>query len=247
MKKSLLSVMLSIMSVVAFATDYNSIAMKAQRFYDQQEWASASAMYDLMLAERPDNHHTYSKAIISAAMRSDTLSQVSLMEASMKFHVPFDSIFTTVQRESFAIGEGALYENFMERIKRAKPWLSRNINAYLLRYYTFRCNPSKMIEYSLNMLTGMPEDISFLTTLAKGYMLNDQQQKSIDTYSKILKIKPDDYNSLLELGNYFYLIFQQNDKDDIARQEALNYFQQAETIISTPYVTKVINKLKHTK
>ncbi len=232
------------MSVATFASDYNSIVLKAQRFYDQREWASASAMLDLMLDERPDNPCTYSRAIVSAAMRSDTLAQLSLMDKAMGFHVPFDSIFTMVQKESFAVGQGSIYEDFMERMKRTQPWMSRSIDAYLLRYYTFRRNPAKMIEYSKIMLAGMPDETAFLSTLAQGYMLNNCQDDAVETYRKILKIKPNDYNTLLELGNYFYLKSKQNPNDNNHQKDALIYLRQAENVRTTPYVANVIAELE---
>lgn len=237
---------LAIATASAVATDYNVLATKADRFYRQQEWASASAMYDLMLDRQPDVAGTYCRAIVSAAMRNDTTAQLALMDKALQFHVPFDSVFTTVERESFAIGQGQLYEDFLYRVKHATPWLSRSINAYLLRYYTFRRNAAKMIEFSKLMLSGMPDDTGFLTTLAQGYMLDNRPQEAIDTYRHILQINPDDYNSLLETGNYYYMLHRQSPENMKAREEALLYLKRAAAIHPTPYVATVIAELENT-
>lgn len=244
--KHLLYLILSVAAMMpSTAADYRTIATKAQRFYGQKEWASATAMYWLMLEEKPDNPDTYSHAIISAAMQSDTTAQLALMEKAMQHHVPFDSIFTAVERESFSVGQGKLYENFMKHIKEAQPWLSRNIDGYLLRYYTFRKDADRMVEYSNIMLDGMPDDTGYLTTLAQGYMLGNKPHEAMSTYRRILFLEPDNYNALLELGNYNLILFRQTGNETY-RKEALSMMRRAEALRPTPYITSVITGLEDT-
>ena len=45
---------LSVTAVASAATSYETTAVKAARFFEWREWASAEALYGLMLAEKPD-------------------------------------------------------------------------------------------------------------------------------------------------------------------------------------------------
>ena len=45
----------TVCTVIAGAVNpYPTLKAKAERFFDHQEWASAAAMFDLMLEEHPD-------------------------------------------------------------------------------------------------------------------------------------------------------------------------------------------------
>lgn len=233
----------SIIVASVSAMDFDTLALKADRFYRFQEWASASAMFELMLDQRPDDTPTYARAIVAAGITADSIKQVSLMERAIDNRIPFDSIFSAVEHESFALGKAPLYEQFLLLVKEKQPWLSRNIDAHLLSYYTFRRNPDKMIEMSQTMLQGLPDSIEFLTLLAQGYTYRDNCDKAIRTYLRILTIDPDNYNALLEVGNYYLLRYESDPTDTDARTVASTHLSAANAIHATPYVTEALNRL----
>lgn len=222
------------------SADYEVLRSRSERFFGQQEWASASAMYDLMIEQQPKVVDTYCHAIVSAGMQSDTLSQIRLMRQSIKAHIAFDSIFKGVKRLSFQVKEGTLYEQFLNVIKRAEPWLTRSADRYLLDYYVFRNDAQKMIDYSKRMLSGLPNDEGFLSILAQGYMLNGQYAESVDTYRRILEISPNNYDALLRLGLYYDSVANES---DAARKEALKFLQRACKIKATPFINAKIARL----
>lgn len=238
--KLIIAVLLCAASIV-YATDYSVIDSRAKRFFNQQEWASASAMYDLMIEQRPSVCENYGYAIVSAGMRNDTLSQISLMERSMNNHIAFDTLFQSVKKVSFSIGQSLLYEDFLLRVKSHYQWLARGIDNYLLEYYVFRNNAPQTITYSRIMLEGMPDNIKFLTYLANGLMQNGQADEAIKTYKKIIDINPNDFNALLNIGNYYLLTATSTNDQKIA----LNYFIRAQKIKSTPYIDNAINSLQN--
>lgn len=238
--KLIIAVLLCAASIV-YATDYSKIESRASRFFNQQEWASASAMYDLMIDRKPSVCENYGYAIVSAGMRNDTLAQISLMDRSLNSHIPLDSLFQSVKKVSFSIGESSLYEDFLIRVKTQYQWLARGIDNYLLEYYVFRNNAPQVIKYSRSMLDGASDNIKFLTYLANGLMQEGQTAEAIETYEKIININPDNYNALLQLANYFQLTA----TTDESRKTALNYFERAQKIKSTPYIEKAIVKLRN--
>ncbi len=182
-------------SLLAHGTDYDVLKLKADRFFDQKEWVSSSAMYELMLDQRPTVASTYGKAIVSAAMRGDTVGELALMKKAIANYVPFDSVFSQVKTVSFSQGQGALYEDFLLRVQRTEPWLARGIDYHLMNYYIFRRDGAKMVEYSEEMLRGLPNDGKFLSILAEGQMLIGDTEKAMATYNQILLLYPSDYDT----------------------------------------------------
>lgn len=232
------------LSFSAAATDYATLGLKASRFYDYKEWASASAMYGLMLEQRPDVASTYARAIISSDMAGEPVSdRMKLLSRSMEARIPLDSIFSAICRDAFDIGQASIYENLLIDLKGYYPWMTRSIDNYLLQYYTFRSDGPKMIEYSLIMLKGMPENTVFLSALAHGYMLTGRDTEAMETYRTILEYSPHDYLSLLNLGNYYYLLAHDEHSDTEAPMLARRYLSEANRLHPTPYVTRLLARL----
>lgn len=223
---------------VGAVNPYPQLEEKANRFFAHSEWASAAAILDLMLEEKPDIPSTYGMAIVSNAMRNDTTAQMRLMQGALDHHIPFDSIFSQVKQWSFHLGKSHLYENFLKEARNAYPWMRRTINSNLLKYYTFRRDGAEMVAYSKVLLEGAPDNIDFLHTLANGYMLSGNESAGIDTYIQILTSYPDDYDALASLGNWHAQKGQTT--------EALEYLTRAYATKPTPYVSALINRLSGT-
>jgi hypothetical protein len=219
----------------AVTRDYAATAAKAARFFKYQEWANAAAMYEIMLEDSAKVVDTYAHAIAVAGMRNMPDYEMSLLERAQKNLIPMDSVFHGVQRVSFAMGHNSLYENFLLLVKQRQPWLTRSIEKQLLRYYMFRSNAPEIIRYSKIMLSGAPENAEYLGNLAMGYMLDGNDAEGIATYRRLLEYHPDNYKTLLVLGNYYDM------KGDTL--QALRYLRHADSIRATPYVTQLINRL----
>lgn len=224
------------------ATDYATLQVKAQRFYHYQEWPSAIAMYTLMLQEQPAVPSTYAHAIVAAGMQQDPARQVAFLRQSMDAHVPLDSIYDLVQQLAFEQGNAPLYENFLESTGNTFHWLRRNIDARLLQYYTWRRNANSMVIYARRMLDGLPDNTDYLTALADGLMLRDDQQQAIDIYLHILAIDPDNYHALLVLGNYYDNLSHLDRFNTEAPILARQYLSRADALRPTPYVTNLLNR-----
>ncbi|MCM1292504.1 MAG: tetratricopeptide repeat protein [Bacteroides sp.] len=235
-----LFILLLFAAMVVPAMAQSDMAVRAARFFQYREWNSAGALYTMLIADEPDNKEYYSRAIVSAGMIGDTLQQSTLTHAALNAHIPVDSIFSAVERTSFSIGQTSLYEQYLLQTKAENPWMTRIIDACLMRYYTYRRNPEGMIAYSTIMLRGNPDDERFLYTLAQGYLYDGQTDRALDTYRHILSLNPQSVDALLYLANYYA---QTATGDKAARQQALDYFRRASNIISTPYIDDQIRRL----
>lgn len=240
LKHLYISLIALLAALSASATGYDTLAVKAERFFGYGEWASAEAMYSLMLEQHPEIPDTYAHAIVAAGMLHNTPLQMHLTDMALTSQVPIDSIFTSVERTSFSVGQTSLYQDYLLQCRDAMPWLTRSINGYLLRYFTYRRDAQGMITYSRMMLDGMPEDEKFLYPLAQGYLLAGDDTQAIATYLRIIDINPKAYQALLYLGNYYA---QRAQSDGSARTLATDYLRRAMEINPTPHVQSLLHTL----
>lgn len=224
--------------MAAAAPSYDDYAVKAARYFGFGEWASAGALYAIMISERPDVIDNYSHAIVSAGMMADTVTQANLTHLALSNRINVDSLFTSVEQTSFEVGQTSMYEHYLQLVRRDSPWLTRVVNGYLLRYYTYRNFGPGIVEYSRLMLEGAPDSERFLMSLAYGYLLCGRTSDAVDTYLRVTVVNPLNYEALLYLGNY-YADF----SDDIYRSLARQYFQAAYNVRHTPYVARALKNL----
>ena len=232
-----------LMPLLAHATGYESLQVKAGRFYHYGEWPSALAMYQLMLDARPNEPSTYCHAIVAAELSDQRNEAVRLLGQSLEARVPLDSVFNGVRVLAFEQGDAVLYERFLEDTAERYPWMRRNIDARFLDYYTWRRDGQGMVEYATRMLSGLPDNVGYLTALADGYFTLGQDRHAVETYDKIIALDPSNYHALLVLGNYYYDMRQQNRFDDAALELARQYLSRADTLRPTPYVTTLLSTL----
>ena len=233
MRKILIFIILSC-SLVAFAGQrYEQLSLRAARSFEWKEWSSAAALYELMLQERPDSLATYSYAIVANQMIPDTAATIDLLERAMSHGIGLEDVLEAVRTTDFSIGQGDLYGRYLLLLSEGMPWMKRGLDHQLLKYYNFRHDGPMIVKYARDMLTGLPDSTEYLSYLAKGYLLCNDDDKAVEIWKKILEIDPRHYTTLLELGNYYQLKGNRN--------EALPYLELAQSIHPTPYVAKSLN------
>lgn len=229
-------------------TNYNRLEAKAESFIQIKEWNSAYAMQLLMMEEHPNETVHYSRAIVLNGLMKDEKTQLDLLEQSLKRDMPLDSIFSEVNEFAFSISEPQEYEHFLLLVKKRNRWLSRHINIRLLDYYSFRNDAANMVEVGNELLSATPDDINYLSVVARGYFLLNDYENGVNMYKRILEIFPDDYDSLLALGNY-YCVMWESAKDSRSQMtsiktDALEYLKQAYKINPTPFLQQKIKELE---
>ncbi len=235
--------MLSLLFVPAAVarTDIKVAEARADRFFHYREWISAGALYAMLLGEKPADATYCSRAIVAAGMLGDTIQQLRLTDQALDAHMPVDSLFGSVERTSFSVGQTSLYERYLLLTKQHSPWLTRVVDAYLMEYYAYRKDPDGMIAYSKIMLKGNPDDERFLYTLAQGYLLSGMTDDALGVYRHIVQLNPRSIEAILYLANFYY---RTAESDAMAAAEALAYFRQAFQIHPTPYVAAALDRLQ---
>ena len=230
------------------ADTYERLEAKAERFVQLQEWNSAHAMYLLMIDKRPDEVKSYARAIVTGGLLGDNKTQTALQEDTQKRGMSLDSIFSEVRKFSFEIGESNQYEKFLMLVKGAQPWMSRHINMRLLKYYDFRNDAGNMVLTGNELLAVTPDDIYCLSAVARGYMLLGDYEKGVMTYERILALEPDNYDSLVALGNYFDVMWKMSEgtrsQMTATKMKAIEYLQKAYTLRPTPFIESKLAELQ---
>ena len=228
-------------------TDYNVLKNKAERFFQYKEWHSAMAMYQLMLMQKPAETGIYAKAITVSGILEDQNTQMALIEKSQQNRVPLYELFPKIQRESFSVSEPQVYENFLLLMRDKQPWLKRNINLQLLKFYSMRNNAPQIIATANLLLKDTPKDASVLREKAKGYFVSGDNENACKYYIESLQYDADNFKANLFVGIHYYREWQAqgqllpSDVADLAAQ----YLNRAYTINPTPDVKKYLNQLGH--
>ena len=211
------------------ATPYSTNEARAARAYAGGEWASAVALYQLMLSERPDSVSSYARTIVASTLSADTVMPTEMVESAMAHGIGFDDVLDGVRSESYAVGHSEIYSGLLTRLQQSKPYIRRAIDKRLLDYYLYRNDGPRIIEYATVMLHGLPDDITFLGNLADGYALINDYDKAVATWLHILEIQPQEYDATINLAVY-YASMGCSDK-------ALEYIARAQSIRPTPWLT----------
>lgn len=231
------------------ADDYERLSAKAERYVQFQEWNSAHAMYLLMTDKRPGDAKAYARAIVTGGLLDDDATQVELLELTQKRAISLDSIFSEVYNFSYETGESQEYEQFLCMVKNRQPWMARNINVRLLKYYDFRNDAANMVSVGKELLAGTPDNIGYLSIVARGYMLSGDFENGAITYERILTLTPADYDATVALANYFYMVWKdvegtRSQMTDI-EEKAVYYFRKANNLRSTPFIESKLTELLH--
>lgn len=233
----ILLLILTLASVTVTASErIATLSRRAERAWTWQEWSSAATLYEIMLAERPDSAALYARTIVADEMAGDTAACLQLVERAMGRGIALRQLIADVRRTSFEIGAGDTYAGFLYRLSAGMPWLSRPLAGELLSYYTFRRDGAGMVRYARVMLAGLPDDIGYLSLLARGYMLLDLPDDALAVWRHILQLDPDCYDALLEAGTCLRI------HGDPAG--ALQYLTRARQLRPTPYVALTIDDLR---
>lgn len=213
--------------------EYCRLAEKSKRFFDNREWLNAQAMYTLMLDIKPRQAPVYARSMICHYLTGDTMLAVAGVQRAMDHGVALDSLLSEVRDISLSVGASRLYEDILQQSALTYPWLKRSIDGYLLSYYDFRDNGPMLVRYAGIMLAATPQNLRYSRMLARGYMLDNKPDKAVAVWLGILARYPDDYDTLLDLGNYYMLYGH--------RCDALPLLKRAQKLRPTPYLQSILD------
>ena len=92
----LLLACLSVSVIYAQKPDYNTVKTKADRYFKYEDWRSALAMYELLLAQDATDSETYARGIVVSGIIKENDLQKSFLERAEKNVIPYDTLFVKV-------------------------------------------------------------------------------------------------------------------------------------------------------
>lgn len=223
-----------VLSLSAFADNFEALRLKASRYVEQREWLNASAMYWLMLDQRPDDSQLYADAMISNSLTGDTAAVVTLVHSAMENLVNPDTLFANVRARSFALDCPTVYKDLLTRARDNFPWMTRMVDRNLLDYYDYRNDGPQMVKYADRMLQGFPENITYLRVKARGSLLCGDDAQATRVWKHILDIAPDNYDTLIDISAYYVA--------GGNHATAVPYIRRAMDIRSTPYLRSLLDQ-----
>lgn len=234
MRKLLFTIASAVAITMMAQIPYPETAAKAGRAFADREWASASALYNFMIHERPADAAPYAPAIVAAQAMGDTIRPMALLRQAMQYNISLDTLLSLIRQNAFAADTPQMYERFVLAAQDAYPWMRRPLDARLLQWAQFRNDGPAIIRYARTMLQGMPTNPRYLDALASGYILVADTTQAIDAWEKALAADPDNLDALLALGNLYQITGR--------RALALPYLQKAYALKPTPRLAALIRQ-----
>lgn len=232
--------------VLAAESDIARIRTKAERFYRYDEWANALAMFRILLENAPADMCTYGRSVAVYGIIGGKEEQMALVERTQDLGLSLDRLFEEVRKSAFEKGHPQVLEEFMFLVRERQPWMRRNIDLRLARYYDSRNDAPKMIEQSDSLLLVNPNDREMLRIKARGYFLMDRFPESMEVYKRLVALDSGDLDALLTLGVYYAEQVRSCglSKSSAEAEEARRYLERAYGLRPTAYVAEMLSALK---
>jgi len=234
MRKLLLTITYAIALTLMAQIPYAETADKAKRAFQAREWATASALYNFMIHQRPEDPNPYGPAIVAAEAMGDTIRPMELLRQATQYNISLDTILTLVRQNAFAAARPQMYRQLILSAQQTYPWMRRPLDARLLQWAEFRNDGPAIIQYARTMHQGLPQAPRYLNALAQGNILIGDTTQAIQAWEQCLRQNPDNLDALLNLGNYHLL--------QGRRDLALPYLRQAYDIAPTPHLAAIIGQ-----
>lgn len=239
----------------AIEIEENKLIDKANKHIENMEWKEASALYDIIISQKPDSLNLYIPAIVASAKTDNYNHVVDIVVISEKNGIALDSILDNLLTYTTKIGNTEIYEKTILSLQEKQPWFEKLFNKQLLEYYKKRHYNIKAIEIADRIIKNKPANIKEIMTIKANCLneLGDIDSAAI-VMSEILAIDSTFYDARLYLGNYYYLKAIQLIEDtaeEIDEKSACSLLQQAKEYIDieylkakSPYVRDRLNEIE---
>ncbi len=234
MRKLLSTISCAIAMTLMAQIPYAETADKAKRAFHAREWATASALCNFMIHQRPEDPAPYGPAIVAADAMGDSTRTMELLRQAMQYSISLDTILTLVRQNAFAVAHPRMYQQLLLSARQTYPWMRRPLDAKLLQWAQFRNDGPAIIRYARTMHQGLPQAPTYLNALAQGNILMGDTTQAIQAWEQCLRQNPGNLDALLNLGNYHLL--------QGRRDLAMPYLKQARDIRPTPHLDAIIGK-----
>lgn len=207
MKKSCFLLILSAFVFIQGYAQENlpQLKRKAEMHFRNSEWKEALPVYTLILSFPETDVSFYVNAIITS-LELDTLpTALKFVDGALLNQISLDTLLTKLDAQTRLLNISHHFEELLLGLKHEIPDLSSRINQYLCRYYKFRHQYAKQIDILHQMIDKSPRNIPLIREVAFAFYNNGDHENALAHFEEVLIYAPDDRESLLFLGNYYYI------------------------------------------
>ncbi|MDO5570636.1 MAG: hypothetical protein Q4F97_04125 [Bacteroidales bacterium] len=223
-----------------------TLYQQAADAYNLKKWKSASTLYYILLKDSSEYSPTFIKAIASGILAGDSLSidkSIKLIELQEK---NFDQILKDLSEYSISTKQFDIFPEIIYKLENERPSKKKELTRYVIKYHEFLRQSDDLILFIDTLLVTSPQNPEWLLSKAKAYQLKGESDKSLKLYEQILELSPYHFQSLLYIGNYYYLQTKNKIKDlddrykDIKKPNQAQYFQYTKELaqIKNDYLSK---------
>lgn len=181
------------------------LAERADEAYAGAKWKSASTLYDVLLKDTTAYTPRFAKAVFASVMASDSVSWSKVDQVLIRNEYRLDSLFRDISRLSIHARLFDVYEQTLKRASRQFPLYQDTLTHTLIAYRKLLRQPEQIIRVADSALGKDPDSRKWLVEKAEAYRMKGEVGTALEVYKIILRNNPNDYESLVFIGNYYFL------------------------------------------
>lgn len=207
MKKACILIILfaSLVNQAMAQDNLPQLKRKAEMHFRNSEWKDALPTYELILSFPDADISSYINAIITSLELDSLPVAIRFVENALLNQVSLDTLLTKTEVQTRQLDTSHHFEKLLLGLKQEIPDLSPRINEYLSQYYKFRHQYSKQIGVLHEMIDKSPRDITLIKEVAFALYNNGDNENALAHFEEVLIYAPDDLESNLFLGSYYYI------------------------------------------
>lgn len=178
---------------------------KAEMHFRNSEWKEALPAYTLILSSPETDVSLYVNAII-VSLELDTFpTAVKFVENALSNQISLDTLLVKTDIQTRLLNISHRFEELLLGLKQEIPDLSPRINQYLCQHYKFTHQYAKHVDILHEMIDKSPRNIPLIREIAFALYNNGDTDNALAHFEEVLIYDPTDRESILFLGNYYYI------------------------------------------
>ena len=178
---------------------------KAEMHFRNSEWKEALPAYTLILSSPETDVSLYVNAII-VSLELDTFpTAVKFVDNALSNQISLDTLLVKTDIQTRLLNISHRFEELLLGLKQEIPDLSPRINQYLCQHYKFTHQYAKHVDILHEMIDKSPRNIPLIREIAFALYNNGDTDNALAHFEEVLIYDPTDRESILFLGNYYYI------------------------------------------
>ncbi|MEG2143264.1 MAG: hypothetical protein RRY61_11620 [Bacteroidales bacterium] len=178
---------------------------RANDAFTTEKWKSANTLYDILLKDSVNYSSQMPRAIFAGIMADDSISLKRVDNLVELNKNRLDTLLRDVSKLSISTKHFDVFEDLLERMKMNDPTKSDTLTFAILEYRLFLRQPDEVLRIVEKCEERDPYRLEWQHRKARAYQMKGEPETALLVYKGILKYHPGDYESVVFIGNYYYM------------------------------------------